>query len=224
MHRRVRAALVAASMTVALVGIAEPARATHGCAAQECQPATVWVLEGIGFVCDAANVPNRSDERCTYRNDALWTGTIEGNTQGLTWPGLGPPADGPFSFNAGPSTTTPTSACVSSVTGPGCSFRSHGFLKKGDASGLGAYCGASQADAFTTFNAPGLTVKATYVWRQSAATILPLEGSITDSTPNGMEGGSFVGMFSARGTANGGNCGITQITTAFNVEGMIVTF
>ena len=229
MRRRAIAGLVVATTMTAVLGLTQPASATHGCTAADCNPVTVAILEGIGFVCNAADIPNQTGERCTVHNDALYTTTPPTGAQGLVWPGLGAPRKGPFSFNAGPVSTPPTSACVSSVAGAGCSFRSYGQLDVGDATGtgagLGAYCGASRGIGQSTFTAGGgspLVVKATFGWRQSAATILPLEGEV--SSPASSAGATVVGFTSSRGTANGGNCGITQITTAFNVEGMIVTF
>lgn len=225
MRRRITAMMVVAATAISLLGLAQPARATHGCTEADCNPITVAILEGIGFVCNAADLPGETGEKCTYRNDALWTGNITNRTQGLTWPGAGPPGDGPFSFNAGPSQTPPTSACASSVGGAGCQFRSHGLLKM-PPSGLGPYCGSSLGDGRSTFISGdgSLVVRATFGWTQSAATILPLQGTVSDTDPEGGEGATVTGFTSSRGTANGGNCGITQVTTAFNVEGMIVTF
>lgn len=223
MRRRFTAAVLTAAMSVTLIGSLQPASATHGCTDPSCTPITVAILEGIGFVCNAADIPGQTGERCTYRNDSIWTGPTGPRTQGLVWPGVGPPADGPFSFNAGPNTTLPTSACASTVSGTGCAFRSYGQLSVGDA-GLGAYCGASKGTGVSTFTAQNTFTRATFGWRQSAATILPLEGTVTQATPATSVGASVVGFTSSRGTGNGGNCGITQVTTAFNVEGMIVTF
>ena len=225
MRRRIVAVLSVAVMAFGLLGI-QPASATHDCTAADCNPVTVAILEGIGFVCNAADIPNQTGEKCTTtRRDALWSGGLTGHAQGLTWPGVGPPRDGPFSFNAGPAATPPTSACVSSVGGPGCSFRSYGQLTLGP-TGLGAYCGASKGVGQSTFTSGdgSLVTKASFGWEQSAATILPLQGEVSDTNPEGGEGATVTGFTSSRGTANGGNCGVTQITTAFNVEGMIVTF
>jgi hypothetical protein len=233
MRRRVTAAAVVAATAIALLGVVQPASATHGCTEPGCNPITVAILEGIGFVCNAANVPAVTNEHCTYRNDALHTGELPAqypdagwtNYQGLTWPGAGPPGDGPFSFNAGPDPTLPTSFCASTAGGAGCQFRSHGDLRI-PPSQLGPYCGSSLGDGRSTFTSGDgkLTVRASFGWTQSAATILPLQGEVSDTDPEGGEGATVVGFTSSRGTANGGNCGITQITTAFNVEGMIVTF
>lgn len=233
MRRRAVAGLVVATTMIAVLGLTQPASATHNCTQQSCNPVTVAVLEGIGFVCNAADVPNETGEKCTYTTDAFHPNAPRPNqTQGLTWPGFGPPARGPFSFNAGPAQTPPTSACVSSINGAGCSFKSWGLLTVGDAvggggPGFGAYCGASRGVGESIFNSGGMnpvTTRASFGWRQSAATILPLEGRVSSSTPAGGVGATVVGFTSSRGTANGGNCGITQVTTAFNVEGMIVTF
>ncbi len=234
--RRVIAGVASAALTIGLLGV-QPAGATHCEGADpECpNPISVAILEGIGFVCNAANLEGKTLEdkagvelqtECTYSNDAFWTEDVEQwDEQGLTWPGSGPPAVGPFSFLAGPGMTPPESICVSSIGGPGCIFDSFGMLFPGS-SGFGAYCGSSEGIGFSTFTSSDgeLTTGAVFGWDQSAATILPLTGEVVESTPPGGEGATVVGFTSSRGTDGGGNCNITQTTTGFNVEGMIVTF
>ena len=237
--RRVIAGVASAALTIGLLGI-QPAGATHcdGVDPACPNPISVAILEGIGYVCNAADVTtNKVDiyeglydgtlqSECSYGTDAFWSESPEEwDQQGLTWPGAGPPAVGPFSFLAGPAVFPPESICVSSIGGPGCIFDSFGMLFPGS-SGFGAYCGSSEGMGFSTFSAAddSLITGATFGWDQSAATILPLVGEVVASTPEGGEGATVVGFTSSRGTDGGGNCNINQVTTGFNVEGMIVTF
>jgi hypothetical protein len=234
MRRRIVGLVATAAISVSMLGI-QPASATHNCTEADCNPVTVAILEGIGYVCNAANINAEVKTHltangiapgtaCSYHTDALYNGTTSGLPQGLTWPGRGAPAHGPFSFKAGPGATPPTSLCVSTISGSGCTFNSGGKLTEGVPSGLGAYCGSSKGTGYSLFTATGLKTGATFGWQQSAATILPVQGTVDLSQPPGGVGATVVGFTSSRGLANGGNCMITTITTAFNVEGMIVTF
>jgi hypothetical protein len=238
-------------MAVAMVG-AVPAQATHplpppGCttvpptasSAGRCGTGfvTVAILEGLGSVCGAVVAT------CDYHWDEIWSdnGTRPKRTdgsprgplgEGFYWPGFGPPAVSPFTFNASPG--TPGSfLCVSTIAGPNCTFNSSGTVAEGlDDTSVGGYCGASRGNGTSTFSSgvnpvtgTSLVSVATFGWRQSAATILPLEGKVTSTTPSGGAGATVIGFTSSRGTAGAGeNCGITKQTTGFQVEGMIVTF
>jgi len=227
-----RVAATIATLTLVL-GLASAVPAQADCSTPNC-PVGVSILEGIGFVCSAATpkaMPFPGDHtRCVYQDDALWGG--RGGPplgQGLYWPGVGPPADGPFSFVAGPTSSPPTSICVSSQGGAGCVFDSWGMLYEG-ASGFGAYCGSSEGRGKSIFTgADGTVLRSDFGWSQSGATILPLVGKVTSSSgpggpSNAAKGASVIGFTSSRGTGGGGNCGVTQVTTAFNVEGMVMTY
>lgn len=226
-----RVAAMIATLTLVL-GLASAVPAQADCSTPNC-PVGVSILEGIGFVCSAATpgtgVPGQTSS-CTYHQDELWTGPpTPPQGQGLYWPGVGPGAVGPFSFKAGPGAEPPTSLCVSSQGGPGCVFDSWGMLHPGE-SGFGAYCGSSLGDGISIFTgADGTVLRSKFGWAQSAATILPLVGKITASSgpggpSNGAKGANVIGFTSSRGTSGGGNCGISQVTTAFNVEGMVMTY
>lgn len=200
-------------------GPADPSACPH--------PASVWVLEGIGFVCnEARGVVN---PRCRYQTDAL-TPVLPGSIdQGLYWPGVGPSATGPFSFRAGADLNVPSSLCVASVGGVGCVFDARGTLEPGRVSGqptFGAYCGSSRGVGSTTFRSGGgeLVMTSSFGWEQSAATILPLAGRISSGSPSGMTGATLSGFVSSRGVSGGGNCGLTQATTQFQVEGVVVVY
>lgn len=148
-----------------------PAQATHcnESNATSCpNPLVILVVEGIGNVCNKANVVNTTayGAKCTYlASDAVWDRTKAASTwnqtgyttgsayQGLFWPGVGPGAIGPYRLNVGASANPPANACVDSIGGPGCKTDTEGKLTVGvvkDANGnnlqsvLGAYCGASQ--------------------------------------------------------------------------------
>jgi hypothetical protein len=232
-----RIALLALSVVtvVGLLGI-QPASATHGCTEADCNPVTVALLEGRGKVCTTSGLGS-----CTFHKDALWTGSTA-VPQGLYCPTRGPgagsvtaggdPTGAPFVFNAGPGVAPPNSVCISNVGLDGCAFESRGQLGPGDPSGLGAYAFSSQGKGTSTFTAPptdlggAVSTIATFGWEQSAATILPLRGEVTSSTPAGGAGATVVGFTSSRSFQDGGNCGINADTptTIFQVEGMIVTF
>lgn len=210
----------------------KPAGATHGCTAANCNPVTVAVIEGQGLVCSSAE--GFSSPRCTYHTDPLWSGGLADATsrQGLYCPTRGPGADGPFSFQAGPTALDPpNSVCVSTAGGQGCTFKSKGLLHPGEPSGLGAYAGSSKGEGTSTFTAGdgSLTTEAGFGWDQSAATILPLNGKVTKengtSVPESRQA-TVTGFTSSRGFTGGGNCGIdaTTPTFRFQVEGMVVTF
>jgi hypothetical protein len=224
--RRTIGFAAAITLTLGLAGVM-PAQASHcepGDIASCPNPVTVAVLEGIGYVCNEAR--GFTNPTCTYHTDTLTPVLPPTINQGLYWPGVGPGANGPFSFRAGPDLNVPASFCASSVGGEGCVFDSRGQLLPGDPSDLGAYCGSSEGTGVSTFTAGdnSLVTVATFGWSQSAATILPLQGTVTSSTPSGGAGATVVGFTSSRGVSGGGNCGITQATTQFQVEGMIVTF
>lgn len=161
------AAMLAMSAFTAL-----PAQATHcnESNATSCpNPLVILVVEGIGNVCDKANVVNTTayGSKCTYlASDAVWDKTKgpsqwnqPGYTsglkyQGLFWPGVGPGAIGPYRLNVGSTPNPPNNACVDSIGGPGCKTDTEGKLTVGYVDGtpagqpktsiLGAYCGASQ--------------------------------------------------------------------------------
>lgn len=224
--RRTIGFVAAVTLTLGLAGVL-PAQATHcspGNIAACPNPVTVAVLEGIGYVCNEAR--GFVNPRCSYHTDILTPALPPTINQGLYWPGVGPGANGPFSFTAGRDLNVPTSLCVSTVGGEGCRFDSRGQLTPGVPSGLGAYCGSSKGAGTSTFTAADntLVTVATFGWEQSAATILPLQGTVTSSTPGGGVGATVTGFTSSRGVSGGGNCGVTQATTQFQVEGMIVTF
>ncbi len=236
-------AVLASLMILSGLLFVEPAAATHGCTAANCNPVTIALLEGQGYVCDSAE---ESIDTCTYHNDRLWTGAPPAvgasSPKGLYCPTRGPGADGPFSFQAGPvAADPPNSICVSTVGGPGCTFKSKGWLEAGQPSGLGAYAGSSKGTGTSEY-IPGANAalgstytKATFGWEQSAATILPLNGKVTHQKTSA--GASYTpvpanavptvtGFTSSRGFTGGGNCGIDQTTPTwkFQVEGMVVTF
>jgi hypothetical protein len=192
--------------------------------------------------------------RCTYHADAFWTNSpkndgtnsiadynavkadgytpVHPDLQGLYFPGFGPGAHGPFSFTAGPGTDPGGSGfCVSTVgTSPtGCQFSSMGILDSEPTlpnGGAGAYCGSSQGNGLSIFVSGDKhqTVYATFGWAQSAATILPLSGTVYKTVPAGGEGAQVVGFTSSRGTGDDANCGVSKVTTVFNVEGAVITF
>lgn len=228
-----RRAVVLLAVLAIVAGLAgfQPAAATHNCTNPSCNPVTIAVLEGVGNIC------SRAGTDCTYHNDVFWPSPkpTTGIAQGYYWPGVGPAGNGPFSFNAGPQTDVPNSACVSTIAGPGCTFVSGGTLGPGvpvnGVTTVGGYCGSSKGVGVSTFNSgtnpvtgANVTTTASFGWSQSAATILPLTGRVTASSPSGGVGATVVGFTSSRGIREFGNCGITQATTAFQVEGMIVTF
>lgn len=191
--------------------------------------------------------------KCTYRaDDPSWApvasrpgnpwnrpGYTTGNAyQGLFWPGVGPGAIGPYALVIGSTTAPPGNACVSSVGLAGCSNRTVGKLTPGNQSGtgqtgIGAHCGSSQGKGTVEFVAAdrSLSTKGNLGWDQSAATILPFYGEILTATrgtttvtyPAGSRP-SVRGFSSSRGFGGAGNCGITDPTTGFQVEGMTVTF
>src|SRR5687767_7044314 len=102
--RRIALALCLTTV-VSLIGL-QPASATHGCTETSCNPVTVALLEGRGYVCAASGIGN-----CTFHTDELWSGSTS-VAQGLYCPTRGPgagsinssgdPTGAPFKFNAGP--------------------------------------------------------------------------------------------------------------------------
>jgi len=239
MRRRLAAGMAVGVLVLTVLAV-QPAGATHGCDAPDCNPVVVALLEGQGKVCDLAEGWG-DNPKCSFHNDPLWTGSLN-VAQGLYCPTRGPgagrlnaqgnPVEAPFSFNA-PSGIQPPAPglCVSNVGASNCSFDSKGQLAPGhplggDQETLGAYAFSSLGRGTSTFTAPGLVTKATFGWDQSAATILPLQGEVTESTPAGGAGATVVGFTSSRSFQDGGNCGIDQATPTkiFQVEGMIVTF
>lgn len=223
--RSVRLTIVAA-MFAATIGLsaAPSAFATHNCTSPGCTPVAVTVVEGLGLVCGAAGPFARN---CVHDlNDPVWNKvTNNPPADGLFWPTVGPAGKGPFIFSAG-GLTPPTGVCVSTQGGPGCVSNTHGELFQGQGApfaGDGAYCGSSHGEGIGTFTAGDGSANYTYhfSWRQSGATILPLEGAIDDGPG---AGATLVGFTSSRGVTGTGNCGLTQATTAFQVEGMTVTF
>lgn len=226
--RRVAATIAALTLVLGLASVM-PAHAD--CSTPEC-PVGISILEGIGYVCDRAtpdpDFPGVTEE-CSYGTDDLWPSGEPPQGQGLYWPSLGPPAVGPFSFKAGPGEEPGQTLCVSSQGGSGCTFDSWGMLYEGS-SGYGAYCGSSLGEGRSIFTgADGTVLVADFGWEQSAATILPLVGSVVSSSgtgapDNAAKGANVIGFTSSRGTGDGGNCNISEVTTAFQVEGMVLTY
>lgn len=244
--RRLVAVLAVMTIATGLLGVV-PASATHGCTDPSCKPVTVIVIEGIGNVCSKARVSNPSyGTKCTYApNDPTWvskpaspwnqSGFSNGSKfQGLFWPGLGPGAVGPYELNIGEAVSPPANVCVSSIGGPGCKSLSEGILLPGVPTGVGAMCGSSHGDGTIKFTSADGTFysEGTSSWDQSAATILPLHGTISKVIDGGVTttynaskpGPTLVGFTSSRGLGGSGNCGITDPTTGFQVEGMVVTY
>ena len=218
------------------------------------EPATVIVIEGVGNVCSKAVlspaeaalytskcVYNYSDPSWASKSVSPWnqSGGANGSKyQGLFWPGVGPGAIGPYSLRISPSASPPNNLCVSSVGGPGCQSESAGKLTPGNQSGtgltgIGAHCGSSNGSGVVKFRSAdgSLLTEGTSAWEQSAATILPLRGQILRGTRNGTpfvyptdKRPTLTGFTSSRGLGGAGNCGITDPTTGFQVEGMVVTF
>ncbi|MFP5224837.1 MAG: hypothetical protein ACLGH3_04680 [Actinomycetota bacterium] len=256
--RRKLAITAALAMSAGLFGTA-PAQA-------QAVPATVIVTEGVGNVCEAADlrtVQERNDYGnkqfttdaakkawCTYPGEGhdlavnpgqsthpQWWGPATGNRigkwaptkQGLFAPGVGPGANGPYSLEIKQGgTTPPTNVCVDSIEGPGCGTRLAGRLKPGPIAGHGAHAGGSTGSgSFVFTSATGeYTSSGTLGWEQSAATILPLQGTATYKIKGDPKTytSTLVGFTSSRGAGNAGNAGVTDPTTGFQVEGMIVAF
>src|SRR5207249_5424668 len=130
--------------------------------------------------------------------------------QGLYCPTRGPgagdassgvaPHGAPFSFSGGPGIDPNTlNSCFSNIGLSGCQFQSRGELGPGKENNLGAYAFSSQGAGTSTFTAPkvvvggqtmsnALVVNATFGWTGSAGTILPIQGTVTSSTPAGGAG------------------------------------
>jgi hypothetical protein len=239
--RRLVAVIAGLTISLGVMGIV-PAQATH-CGADNlatCQnPVTVIAIEGIGKVCHAAvglvRTPSLAHD-CVYKmNDPSWADKSVSPfnphpDQGLYWPGLGPGGVGPYVLAISGTTTPGTNVCVASVGGPGCSSFSEGKLDDGQqAAGTGAHCGSSSGTGTITFTSADNTLRTEGIsnWTQSAATILPLQGYITKVNNVAQPASArptLVGFTSSRGFSGGGNCGITQATVQFQVEGMVVTF
>lgn len=223
--RKAISALTVAVLLGSLSLIGAPAQATHGGAPY------VVLLEGVGNVCNAVDVtiirahPDTHVESCTYGTDAIWAASPKNNAdfalnQGLYWPGFGPPAFSSFTITNGPTTTPPTTFCVDSF-GSACTNVAHGNVTVG-AAGFGAYCGSSSGEGWGTTTASNGDVSTSHFgWVQSAATVLPLTGTV-DSGAN--VNATIIGFTSSRGLTGGGNCGVTQATTGFQTEGMLVVF
>jgi hypothetical protein len=146
--------------------------------------------------------------------------------QGLFLPGVGPGANGPYSLTITGAPNPPANVCVDSVEGPGCTAKLAGRLTPGPIAGHGAYAGGSQGTGeFTFTSATGQYNSAGNLgWNQSAATILPLQGSVTSGSD---AGASIVGFTSSRGVtgdSSAGNAGVQLPTTGFQVEGMLVAY
>ncbi|HVE92726.1 MAG TPA: hypothetical protein VNE62_10595 [Actinomycetota bacterium] len=221
--------LVAAAAVAALAAVtASPASAQN-----PDEVVAVSVLEGVGFVCNAAGA------NCTYDlEDPLWNKVTNAHCfsgcQGFFWPGLGPRIlRSPVEFAAGPDLKAPDSFCVSTLGGPGCSI--HSYSPDGNygvfpsAVGLGAYCGSSRGrlrsdtrSAQSSVSGRVVRVSYEYTWEQSGATVLPIVGSGIDLDTG--KRSTLVGFTSSRGLSGAGDCGISQATTQFQVEGMTVSF
>lgn len=157
--------------------------------------------------------------------------------QGLYWPGVGPGGDGPYVLDVNALVDPPRQGCVSLVGGPGCQIHFEGLLEYGHQTNdprTGAHCGSSHGGGMMRYTAADGSVKVigTIGWDQSAATILPLFGQVdkmvdangrTIPSPSGQKA-QAVGTVSARGVGGAGNCGITQATTGFQVEGFIAIY
>lgn len=234
-------------LALGLLGVT-PAQATHcnaGNATNCPNPLVVIVFEGVGNVCSKANVVNTIayGTKCTYvTSDPIWdqakavsnwnqTGYAAGTKyQGLFWPGVGPGAIGPYRLNIGSTVSPPANVCVDSINGPGCRTDTEGKLTQGDVGGqqtVGAYCGSSEGKGVFKFTTAGTIDEGPLGWDQSAATILPVYGSVSKhngvSVPTASRA-TVRGFTSSRGLGGAGNCGVTDPTTGFQVEGFIVTF
>lgn len=249
--RRFAATLTAAVMAVGIFS-ALPAQATHcnqNNIASCPDPLVVIAIEGIGNVCSKAVLTPAEaalyTTKCVYDyNDPTWAsksvspwnqvgGANGSKYQGLFWPGVGPGAVGPYSLKISNAVSPPGNACVASVGGPGCQSDSIGKLTPGDPTNVGAFCGSSKGTGVIHFRSAdgSLITDGTSSWAQSAATILPLYGEILSGKRNGVAftypagaRPSLRGFTSSRGLGGSGNCGISDPTTGFQVEGMVVTF
>lgn len=160
--------------------------------------------------------------------------------QGLYWPGVGPGGFGPAAIDISKGASAPPSnTCVSNVGGPGCGLHAETKLWSGDtaeaaAPGTGAHCGSSHGLVVSKFTAADNSVTSYQwvEWNQSAATILPQFGEVNKSydkagneipSPSGSKP-KIIAFVSARGIGGAGNCGITEPTTGFQVEGVSINY
>lgn len=217
---------------------AVPASATHGTQ----QPAAVVIaIGGTGNVCSAANstqwnslwgsnptsnAPQPIQMSCSYYTDPIWAQTGDPNftpSQGLYFPRNGPPASaGGFTFVAtGGTVAADQSYCVDTYEGANCTIRSAGSLYPGNPTGFGIYCGSSRGYGRSQYTSAGQTLltTTTFNWQQSAATVLPIIGTVSN-------GATTIGFTSSSGTgvASDGNCSRNTPTTGFRVHGLFVTF
>lgn len=158
--------------------------------------------------------------------------------QGLYWPGVGPGGDSPTVFDIGAIVDPPRQGCVSNVGGgPGCQVHAEGFIEWGRATQdprTGAHCGSSHGEVTARFTAADGSLKtfAHQSWDQSAATILVQFGEVDRSLdkdgreikpPSGQKA-KVIAVVSARGVGGAGNCGISQATSGFQVEGFSISY
>lgn len=146
--------------------------------------------------------------------------------QGLFFPGVGPGANGPYSLIITGAPNPPSNVCVDSVEGPGCTTKLAGRLTPAPTNGFGAHAGSSKGvGEFTFTSATGTYTSAGSLgWENSAATILPLTGTVTSGTD---KGNTLIGFTSSRGVtgdSSAGNAGVQLPTTGFQVEGMIISY
>lgn len=216
----------------------------------------VAVVEGPGTITSAPNGTTYIDDdplwvACKAQLEAAETpGLPAPKNGGVFFPCFGPPIAAATTHFKGEGTSSPDpvnagSFCASTV-GP-CISESTGTVKGnkvGDLN-LGAYCGSSTGSSDGTFQTTNpadsplgnVSYKYTVRWPQSAATILPLVGSIIDKKPDGSpgpnDGGIIVGFVSARTTNDSrGTCGRPTTNAAnptagqltFAVDGMTVSF
>lgn len=147
--------------------------------------------------------------------------------QGLFLPGIGPGATGPYLLEIIPGTTQPPgNLCVDSIEGPGCGTRLVGKLTPGPTAGHGAHAGGSQGTGKFSFQSASgaYTNSGTLGWDQSAATILPLTGTVDSGDGAGADITGFSSSRGVTGDGTQGNAGVTLATIGFQVEGMLVIY
>lgn len=186
-----------------------PARATHGCLPDRCEPVSV-AFHGLMTLCAPAGLP----ERCEYTDDAIWNGPAD-VAQGLYSVGLGPPARGPVTMRSGPG-IAPLETCAA-LEGPGFGLCRLDLVGAIDAvaGAAGAYCEAWATTGTLRIWHPGpLLIEAEVTFARGA-----VAGTVARSSPAGYEGASVAGAFHARPAH--GDCGVTEPLTALIVAGTV---
>ncbi|MBI4729207.1 MAG: hypothetical protein HY775_06845 [Acidobacteria bacterium] len=192
-------------------------------------PAILTFIEGTGWVCAKAGTG------CTYSSDSVWNATKAVSQwkppymDGLYWPGVGPPAKGPWlmaigGINPGTETCATTYPASKGTASADCDVYSTGDLNKGTVTSLGAYCGMSSGKGTITVTPDAGFITASFGWINSVGTNHIVQGTVSDSTDNLWNGKHLIGYMNTRGLAAGGNCGITGATTGFLVESFSVTY